>query len=233
MASADVRILAPIPGRSAIGVEVPNRQRQLVALGDILSSDEAAQGDAPARGRRRPRHRRPRGPDEPRDHAAPPHRRRDRRGQVELHQLDRDLDPDAIDARPGAHDPRRPQAGRAGPVQPLAPPAHAGRDEPEEGGQRAAWAVQEMERRYDLLHRGRRPRHHRLQRGLRPRRARDRSPGREIDVRAAAVHPHRRRRAERPDDGRGARRRGVDLPASPRWPVPSASTSSSPPSARR
>jgi S-DNA-T family DNA segregation ATPase FtsK/SpoIIIE len=47
MASPDVRILAPIPGRSAIGVEVPNRQRQLVTLGDILSSPEAREATHP------------------------------------------------------------------------------------------------------------------------------------------------------------------------------------------
>ncbi len=47
MASPDVRILAPIPGRSAIGVEVPNKQRQLVTLGDILTSPEAAQATHP------------------------------------------------------------------------------------------------------------------------------------------------------------------------------------------
>jgi S-DNA-T family DNA segregation ATPase FtsK/SpoIIIE len=41
MASPDVRILAPIPGRSAIGVEVPNRQRQLVTLGDLLATEDA------------------------------------------------------------------------------------------------------------------------------------------------------------------------------------------------
>ena len=47
MASADVRILAPIPGRSAIGVEVPNADRHLVALGDILSTKTAAEATHP------------------------------------------------------------------------------------------------------------------------------------------------------------------------------------------
>lgn len=47
LATPDVRILAPIPGRSAIGVEVPNRHRRLVTLGDILRSPEAEEAAHP------------------------------------------------------------------------------------------------------------------------------------------------------------------------------------------
>ena len=47
MASPDVRILAPIPGRQAIGVEVPNRDRQVVSLGGILASAEAGKATHP------------------------------------------------------------------------------------------------------------------------------------------------------------------------------------------
>lgn len=47
MASPDVRILAPIPGRRAIGVEVPNTDRQIVAVGDILASREARMASHP------------------------------------------------------------------------------------------------------------------------------------------------------------------------------------------
>ncbi len=47
LATPDVRILAPIPGRSAIGVEVPNRRRRLVTLGDILRSPEAKDAEHP------------------------------------------------------------------------------------------------------------------------------------------------------------------------------------------
>ena len=47
LASADVRIIAPIPGRSAIGIEVPNRKRRLVTLGDILTGPAASEDPDP------------------------------------------------------------------------------------------------------------------------------------------------------------------------------------------
>ncbi|HWO70179.1 MAG TPA: DNA translocase FtsK, partial [Actinomycetota bacterium] len=47
LATPDVRIIAPIPGRSAIGVEVPNRVREFVTLGDVLRSRAAREARHP------------------------------------------------------------------------------------------------------------------------------------------------------------------------------------------
>ena len=146
LATPDVRILVPIPGKSAIGVEVPNTKRRLVSLGDILSSAERRStptsltvglgmdisGPQAA---------------QPVGTAPRPHRWSHRRREVLLHQLHRHVVVDEDPPRRRAGDHGRPQARRARPVQRGAPSLTRVITNPKKANDALKWAVAEMDRR--------------------------------------------------------------------------------------
>ena len=143
LASTDIRILAPIPGKQAVGVEVPNKLHRMVYLGDIFRRDLGEGGGA---GRivglaavrlAGEGHRRQLGLDRPRQDAAPAGRRHHRLGQVRLREHDAVLDPAALLPERGPHGARGPEAGRAELLRRHPAPADPGRDRPAHGGQRA------------------------------------------------------------------------------------------------
>ena len=122
-----VRIVAPIPGKNTVGVEVPNNERQIVRLREVMEETNGkAQKmripDLPRQGRLgQPDGRRP-------DHAAAPADRRPHgHGQERVPELDHRLDGHDPPARRGAHADDRPEDGRAEPLQePAAPDAPGG-----------------------------------------------------------------------------------------------------------
>ena len=221
MASPDVRILAPIPGRQAIGVEVPNTDRQIVALGDILASAEAKRATHPlevAVGRDI------NGKAVMMNLATMPHLliagatgagKSSCLNSIITSILMRST-PDQV--RMILVDPKRVEMGQYDRLPHLLTQVVTN---PKKAANALAWAVREMERRYDLL----------AEVGFRDitgyNAAHDRgdlpddvSPSGEVaaHVPAPAVHPRGDRRAVRPHDGGGPRRRGLDLPHRPDGP---------------
>ena len=200
LATTEIRILAPIPGKSAVGVEVPNQRPDFVTLGDIYREFPKSAGPlmvwlgkdiSGKAGLRRPH-----------PAAAPAHRRHHRLGQERLRQLPRLVDPAAQHAGAGAHDHDRPQEGRAVALRPHPAPAGAGGHQHEGRRRRAAQRGQGD---------GRPLRAHGAR--ARPQPGRDEQdpgpPGRA----AAALHPDRHRRVGRPHDGLAARGGGLRHPA--------------------
>jgi hypothetical protein len=208
-----VRIVAPIPGKSAIGIEVPNTERDLIALGDVLRSDVAQRDEHPlsvALGV---------------DIAGAP-------AMVDLSKMPHLLVSGStgsgksvtlngmiasilMRARPDQVrmlliDPKRVELGvYEGAPHLLAPVV----TDPRRAADAVAWCVKEMEQRYELLallgFRNIDGYNDAYDRGdLGP------SGAGRLDhpTEAAAVHPARHRRARGPHARRAARRRGRDLP---------------------
>ena len=222
LATTEIRILAPIPGKQAVGVEVPNLAPNLVTLGDIY--DDLPQTASPALRLARQGHLGQRDLDRPRADAAPPHRRHDRLRQVRLHQHDPHVDPAAArrpdEVRMILVDPKRIELGYYESIPHLLDARRLvarSRRPPRSRTSSRRWSA--ATRRCRIL------RARSLQRGE-PRAAHARRA-------AAAVPPRRHRRARRPDDDLAAGRGGRRSSASRRSRARSASTSCSRRSGRR
>jgi DNA segregation ATPase FtsK/SpoIIIE, S-DNA-T family len=138
LSAISVRIVEVIPGKSVIGLEIPNEKREIVTLGEIIKSktyDDVASPLALALGKDiggQPGGRRPA------EDAAPADRRHDRLRQVRRHQRDGAVAALQGAGRPGPPDHGRPEDAGALGVRGHPAPARAGRHRHEAGRQRAA-----------------------------------------------------------------------------------------------
>ena len=211
LATPDVRIIAPIPGKSAIGIEVPNKHRDFVMLGDILRSKAAKEATHPLQvALGKDIH----GEAQMVNLATMPHvliAGATGAGKSSLvnsfiTSILMRTTPD--DVRLVLIDPKRVELSHFAEVPHLLSPVIV---HPKRATEALEWIVREMEMRYEML----------ATVGVRDidgyeegsREGTLRLPvGHEARVRAHAVHRGRDRRARRPDDGGPARGRGRDLP---------------------
>ena len=150
--SADVRIISPIPGKSAIGIEIPNSDKEIVSLGDVLKSPGRDQRPAPddrgpGQGRRGPH-----GGREPGEDAAHADSRSHRIGgkSVCINGLITSVltraTPEQV--RMILIDPKRVELSIYEGIPHLITPIIT---EPKKAAEALEWVVGEMERRYDDL----------------------------------------------------------------------------------
>ena len=207
-----VRIVAPIPGKAVVGIEVPNKTREMVYLKEILQDDCFTEGDLEAAARARQGHRGRAGQREPVEDAAPAGRRHHRLGQVgrgQRHDHQPALQRDAR-RRPLHHG--RPEDAGALDLRGHPAPAAAGGHRPEEGEPGAALGGRRDGAALRAARQDRRARHRQLQRQGRgrtaARRTRPAAPrrARQATRRSSVVH----RRARRHRAGGRARRRRRD-----------------------
>ena len=235
VASADVRILRPIPGKSAIGIEIPNTDREIGHARRRPALAAGAQDHHPLlvgagqgrRGRLRLR--------QPREDAAPPRRRRHRRGQVELHQqlicsILLRATPDEV--RMVLVDPKRVELTIYEGIPHLITPIITN---PKKAAEALQWVVREMDLRYDDLAACGFRHVDDFNAAVRAGKL-DAAAGQRAGLPAVPVPARHRRRARRPHDGRAARRRGrdrADHPARPRGRHPPRARDAAPERRRR